>query len=134
MPPAALMFATHARPVPPSTDESIGPLMPKNPPIVILPPLAAPPPGFDPPLPDEVVVVVEPCVVALWPPDAPWPLSATDRAVGCMNERTVMTPRMQATTTEAAVRETATRARTSRATTWKSSRPGTPDTQGKPSG
>src|ERR1700704_4003338 len=131
MPPAALILCMYARTVSRSTDESIGPLMSKKPPIVILPPLAAPPPGFDAPAPAEVVVVVEPGVEALWPPDAPCPLSATDIAVGCVNERTVMAPRMQATTTEAAVRETATRARVSRATTWKSSRPRTPDTQGK---
>jgi hypothetical protein len=125
MPPAALTLCMYARTVSRSTDESIGPVMSKKPPMTILPPAGAPPvdPPADPVGPvDPVVEEPVPCVEAIGPLEAPVPESANEDDDGCVRDRTVITPRMQAMTTEAVVRATATRARVSRVTTGQSSR------------
>src|SRR6266850_8145917 len=50
MPPAELTFCMYARTVSRSTEESIGPVMSKKPPMTMFPPVAAPLPALEPPL------------------------------------------------------------------------------------
>src|SRR5579872_2868449 len=122
MPPDALIACMYERTVSRSTDESIGPVMSKKPPIVIEPPpTPCEPPAEPPGLPAVVAPAAAPGVPAAWadPPCSPatWPCWATRAEPGWPRARTVITPRTAANTTAAPRRETATRSRRPRETT-----------------